>query len=138
MLVAVAANAFYGVLLKRWASHWSLSTWQQLYVQIGFGVLILVPFWLAEPISSITPANAPLILYAAIPASLGAPYFWMKGIKALGPAHASLFMNLLPVFVALLAWTLLGERIHAYQVIGGLITLSGVIVVGLQRARAEA
>ena len=60
MLIAVASNALYGVLLRRWAL--PLSTWQQLYVQIGFGVLELLPFWLTGPMSAITISSAPLIL----------------------------------------------------------------------------
>ncbi len=124
MLVAVASNALYGVLLKRWAV--PLSTWQQLYVQIGFGILLVLPFWWNAPSSPINAHNAPLILYAGIPASIGAPFFWMSGIKKLGPARASLFMNLLPLFVALAASTLLGEQLHAYHAVGGLLALAGV------------
>ncbi len=37
----MASNALYGVLVKRWAL--PLSTWQQLYAQIGFGILIVMP-----------------------------------------------------------------------------------------------
>lgn len=124
MLIAVASNALYGVLLKRWAV--PLSTWQQLYVQIGFGILLTLPFWWFAPSSPITAQNIPLILYAGIPASIGSPFFWMSGIKQLGPARASLYMNLLPVFVALAASTLLGEQLHAYHAVGGLLALAGV------------
>ena len=94
MLIAVASNALYGVLLKRWAV--PLSTWQQLYVQIGFGVLLLLPFWWLAPASPLTAQNVPLILYAGMVASIGAPFCWMSGIKRLGPARASLYMNLCP------------------------------------------
>lgn len=124
MLVAVASNALYGVLLRRWGV--PLSTWQQLYVQVLFGVLALLPVWLLAPASPVTAQNLPLILYAGIPASIGAPYFWMLGIKLLGPARATLFMNLLPVFVALAAWQFLGEQLHAYHAIGGALALAGV------------
>ncbi len=124
MLVAVASNALYGVLLKRWAV--PLTTFQQLYVQIGFGILVILPFWLLAPSSPITAQNIPLILYAGIPASIGAPFFWMSGIKQIGPARASLFMNLLPIFVALAASTLLGEQLHTYHAVGGLLALAGV------------
>ena len=124
MLIAVASNALYGVLLKRWAM--PLSTWQQLYVQIGFGILIILPFWWFAPSSPITAQNIPLILYAGIPASIGAPFFWMSGIKQIGPARASLFMNLLPVFVAVAASSLLGEQLHGYHAVGGLLAMAGV------------
>jgi drug/metabolite transporter (DMT)-like permease len=124
MLVAVASNALYGVLLKRWAV--PLSTWQQLYVQIGFGLLAILPFWWLAPASPVTAQNLPLIMYAGTAASIGAPFFWMSGIKILGPARASLFMNLLPIFVAIAAASLLGEALHSYHAVGGLLALAGV------------
>lgn len=124
MLIAVASNALYGVLLKRWAV--ALSTWQQLYVQIGFGLLVILPFWLMAPSSPINAHNAPLVLYAGIAASIGAPFCWMSGIKKLGPARASLFMNLLPIFVAVAASTFLGEELHSFHAVGGLLALAGV------------
>lgn len=124
MLVAVISNALYGVLLKRWGL--PLTTWQQLYVQVGFGILWILPFWLWAPPSPVTAENLPLVLYAGIPASIGAPFFWMMGVKHLGPSRASLFMNLIPVFVALSAYALLGERLHGYHALGGALALLGV------------
>jgi drug/metabolite transporter (DMT)-like permease len=50
----------------------------------------------------------------------------MTGIKILGPARASLFMNLLPIFVAVAAAGLLGETLHGYHAVGGLLALAGV------------
>jgi drug/metabolite transporter (DMT)-like permease len=124
MLLAVTSYALYGVLLKRWAV--PLTTWQALYVQIGFGVLLLAPlWWLAAP-SPVTAQNLPLILYAGTAASIGAPFFWMRAIQRLGPAQASLYMNLLPVCVALAASSLLGEQLHGYHAVGGLLALVGV------------
>jgi drug/metabolite transporter (DMT)-like permease len=125
MLVAVASNAVYGVLLKRWAL--PLSTWEQLYVQIGFGLLVLAPFWWCAPAAPITAHNLPLVLYAGTAASIGAPFCWMNGIKRIGPARASVFMNLLPLLVALGAWGLLGERLHGYHAAGGALVLAGLL-----------
>ncbi|WP_404710367.1 DMT family transporter [Sphingomonas sp. MMS24-J13] len=126
MLLAVLSNSLYGVLLKRWAM--TLPLWQQLFWQIVFATIILLPLWLLGPISPITAGNLPLILYAAIPTSLLAPFLWMRGISRLGATRASLTINILPVVVALLAWLILGERLHAYHYIGGGVCLLGVIV----------
>ncbi|GHD21089.1 DMT family transporter [Tianweitania populi] len=126
MLVAVLANAFYGVLLKRWGL--TLPVWELLFWQIVAATIVLVPVWLLGPIEPIDAAGVPLILYAAIPASLLAPLFWMVGIAKLGAARTALTINLLPVVVALLAWAILGERLHAYHYIGGGVALLGVVV----------
>jgi drug/metabolite transporter (DMT)-like permease len=124
MVVAVASNAVYGILVKRWAL--PLTTWEQLYVQIGFGVLFLLPFWWMAPTAPLTGRSLPLVLYAGTAASLGAPWCWMTGIKRIGPARASVFMNLLPPLVALGACLLLGERLYPWHAAGGALALAGV------------
>lgn len=126
MLVPVFANALYGVMLKRWAM--ALPVWQQLFWQILAATIVLVPVWLLGPVSPITRANLPFILYAAIPASLLAPLFWMIGIERLGAARTALTINLLPILVAGLAWLLLGERLRGYHYLGGGVALLGVVV----------
>lgn len=130
MLAAVTANALYGVLLQRWAI--PLGAWHLLFCQIGFAVLMLLPFWLAGPASPIDARGLPLIAYAAIPASLLAPAFWMMGIRRFGTGRSSLSLNLLPLVVAALAWMLLGEDLHAYHVVGGALALFG-IAIGMTR-----
>ncbi|WFR99895.1 DMT family transporter [Rhizobium tumorigenes] len=132
MLIAIAANSLYGVLLKRWTI--PLSLWLQLFWQIAFATLMLVPVWLMGTISPITTANLPLILYAAIPTSLIAPLYWMTAIRRLGAARTALFINLLPVVVAILAWAILKEELHAYHAIGGVLALAGV-GIGLRQSK---
>jgi drug/metabolite transporter (DMT)-like permease len=126
MLIACLSNSLYNVLIKRWVI--PLPIWQQLYGQMIFAILVIVPFWLVSPMSPITAANLPLILFAVFGASIAAPFFWVTGVKALGAARATLFINLLPVIVALLAWSLLGEALHAYHAVGGVIALIGVAI----------
>jgi len=110
--------------LKRWAM--PIPIWQQLFWQIGFSTLLLIPVFLMGDISPVTTANLPLILYAAIPTSLVAPLCWMIGIQKLGASRTSLLINLLPIVVAALAWALLGEQLHSYHAIGGALALIGV------------
>jgi drug/metabolite transporter (DMT)-like permease len=134
MIVAVLSNALYGVMLRRWAM--PLPMWQQLFWQIGFSTLLLIPIFLMGDISPITTTNLPLILYAAIPTSLVAPFCWMIGIHKLGASRTSLLINLLPIIVAALAWALLGEQLHSYHAIGGALALIGV-GLGLRKAPAK-
>lgn len=124
MLIAVASNALYGVLIKRWSL--PLPTWVQLYIQVVFGVFALTPFWLLAPPSPINQQNFHLILYAGTAASIGAPFFWMTSIKKIGPGRSSLFMNLLPIFVALAAYAFMNEQLLPYHAIGGFLALIGV------------
>ena len=126
MLIAVTANGLYGVLLKRWTI--PLPTWLQLFSQIAVATLVLLPIWLLGPMSPVTSDNLPLILYAAIPTSLLAPFCWIIGIRRIGAARTAMFINLLPLVVAALAWGILGEQLHVYHAIGGGLALLGVAI----------
>lgn len=126
MIGAIVANSLYGVLLKRWSL--TLPMWQQLWWQIFFAVIVLLPIWLASDVSPITAASLPLVLFAALPTSLLAPFLWMMAIRKLGAAHSALYINLMPVLVAALAWLLLGEALQVYHLFGGGLALAGVAI----------
>jgi drug/metabolite transporter (DMT)-like permease len=58
----------------------------------------------------------------------------MMGIHRLGASRTALFINLVPVLVAVLAWAILGEQLHGYHAIGGGLALLGV-GIGLRQAK---
>ncbi|PHM38352.1 DMT family transporter [Xenorhabdus innexi] len=126
MFIAAAAYALYGVLTKRWAI--PLPNWQALYIQIGFGVLLLLPNFIMTEDVRLTSDNISLVLFAGIPASIIAPYVWIQGVTRLGANMASIFMNLAPVFTAIIAIAVLHEKMYSYHLIGGGIVLVGVII----------
>jgi len=131
MFAASSSYALYGVLTKRWAI--ALPGWQSLYVQVLFGVLMLLPNFLLAQDVSLTVHNIPLVLFAGIPASIVAPFLWIQGMVRMGASTASVFMNLAPIFTAIIAVLFLHEQLHSYHYIGGGITLLGVILA--QRLR---
>ncbi|PIJ51514.1 EamA family transporter [Erwinia sp. OLTSP20] len=124
MLVASASYALYGVLTKRWSL--TLPNWQSLYMQILFGVLMLLPGFLRAPDVSLTMKNIPLVIFAGLGASLIAPYLWIQGVLRLGASNSSLFMNLMPLITAAIAVIFLHEPLHGYHFVGGGMTLAGV------------
>ena len=131
MFAASTSYALYGVLTKRWAI--ALPGWQSLYMQIFFGVLLLTPNFLHAPDISLNAANIPLVLFAGIPASIIAPFLWIQGVLRMGASTTSIFMNLVPIFTAVIAVLFLHETLHSYHFIGGGVTLLGVIIA--QRLR---
>jgi len=131
MFAASGSYALYGVLTKRWAL--PLPNWQSLWVQIFFGVLLLTPGFLLAPDVSLNAHNIPLVLFAGIPASVIAPFLWIQGVARLGASTTSIFMNLVPIFTAIIAVLFLHEQLLAYHYIGGGITIAGVALA--QRLR---
>ena len=126
MLIAALIYALYSALLRRWQI--PLSLWVQVFVQLGCGMLVLLPIWLVSEPSPITVENVWLVLYASIATSLVAQLFWMIGVAHWGAARSSIFLNLQPPFVAVGAVLLLGESVHLYHLIGGGLTLLGASI----------
>jgi drug/metabolite transporter (DMT)-like permease len=57
---------------------------------------------------------------------------WFTSISKVGPSRASLFSNLQPAFGVVFALVLLGEHLTRWEVLGGVLILSAVI---LERSR---
>lgn len=128
MLMAAVAYALYGVLVRKWQIN--LPTWQSLYIQITFGVILLLPNFIITAMHSEVSLNMqslPMVLYAGIPASVIAPVLWLHGMNRLGANKTTNFMNLMPIFTAIIAIAFLHEKLHSYHIIGGGIALLGVI-----------
>lgn len=126
MVVAATCYALYGVMLKRWPL--GLPPWVVLYGQVVFAVLFLLPPYLMGPMTPVDGHNVWLILYAGIPASIITTFLWMRAIRQIGASQASIFINLMPLFSALIAMAFLGERISSFHFIGGTLVLAGVIM----------
>ncbi|WP_053156111.1 DMT family transporter [Pseudomonas protegens] len=126
MLVATMAYAIYSTLLKKWQLR--LPPLVLLYLQVLVAVVVLLPLFLASPKVGPTLQNIPLVLYACLLASMLAPLAWMQAVVRLGPSRTTLFFNLLPLITALIAAVVLHEQLAWFHLVGGLLTLGGVIL----------
>ncbi|UVM11687.1 DMT family transporter [Pseudomonas protegens] len=126
MLVATLAYAIYSTLLKKWQLR--LPPLVLLYLQVLVAVVVLLPLYLASPKVGPTLQNIPLVLYACLLASMLAPLAWMQAVVRLGPSRTTLFFNLLPLITALIAAVVLHEQLAWFHLVGGLLTLGGVIL----------
>ena len=128
MLIAAAGYALYGVLLKRWKM--PIPAWQSNFVQSCFAIVYVLPFFIFLPASQmqLNQQTIPLIVYASIFSSVLLSYLWIEGVRYLGPNRNSIFMNLLPLFTALIAVALLGEHLQLFHYIGGGLTLLGILI----------
>lgn len=124
MVLAVFFYAFYGVFLKKWQLKVPLLL--SLYVQIAFTLIYHLPFVFYLGIDVINASNAASVLYAGAFPSLIAPLLWMMAVQYLGPNRTSIFMNLMPVFTAIIAYFWLHEDWTIYHTIGGIIILVGI------------
>ncbi|MBB3021644.1 drug/metabolite transporter (DMT)-like permease [Microvirga lupini] len=103
---------------------------------IFFAALAVVAFATSLPLLWIEAAQGSLqlptakgwliLLYVGLLPSLLSQVFFMRGVELIGPARAGLFVNLVPVFGALLAVVLLGEPFALYHALGLVLVLGGI------------
>lgn len=124
MIVAVFFYAFYGVFLKKWQLELPLMI--SLYIQIGFAVLYHLPFVAVLGLDAIDLDNGLSVLYAGMFPSIIAPLVWMLAVQHLGPNRTSIFMNLMPIFTAIIAYVWLKEAWTIYHSLGGIVILIGI------------
>ncbi|KAA8732179.1 DMT family transporter [Acinetobacter qingfengensis] len=126
MILAIGLYAFYGIFLQRWKIKLALPL--MLYLQICFAVVFHVPLLMYTGLDALNSQNIWSVLYAALLPSIVAPFVWMICIQKLGSNSTSIYMNLIPVFTAIIAWVFLGESWTVYHTIGGIMVLLGVFL----------
>lgn len=89
-----------------------------------------LPFFIYEMMQGkfFTPSveGAALVLYVAVFPSILAQLFFARGVSMIGASRAGMFINLVPVFAAVLAILLLGEHLQMFHITG-----FGFIMIGI-------
>jgi drug/metabolite transporter (DMT)-like permease len=109
-----------------------------LLVQVAFGLAASGLFAAGEQAAGASPVRwgwgvALALAYVALGPSILAYRSWGLGVAAGGPALASLFNNLTPLFAALFSTVVLGEPPRPYHGVAFVLIVAG-IVVSLPRA----
>jgi drug/metabolite transporter (DMT)-like permease len=129
MLVATVLWSFYTWLLRRHRPPLPMTAF--LTVQVGIGALMILPVYLLEyaitqRVAEPTPANLAALAYVVLLPSIVAYYCWDRGVDRAGAVLPMYFVNLTPVFAALLSTVFLAEPIGLYHLAGGALILSGI------------
>jgi drug/metabolite transporter (DMT)-like permease len=106
-----------------------------LFVQIGFGLVsaggaAMLEHTLGTPAPAewTNPKVLAALAFVAIGPSLIAYRCWGLGVAQAGPTLAAFFVNLSPLFAALLSATLLGETPQGYHAIAFGLIVAGIVV----------
>lgn len=75
-----------------------------------------------------------IVLYVTLGPSIASQLMFMRGVELIGPARAGLFVNLVPIWAAILAVLLLGEPFAAYHAVALLLVLGGIALAETKRA----
>lgn len=68
------------------------------------------------------------VVYAGVGALVIAYLLFYRGVRVLGPTRTAMYGNLQPIIALFVAWGALGERPGAWQGVGGVLVMTGLLV----------
>lgn len=130
ILAGMAVWAYYTVRLARRSNALSFPAFMFAAGTLGLAMIVPAIAWegLAGRIAAPSPSAWLGVVYLGVLPTLVAMLLFAHGIRRVGPVQAGLFTHLVPVFAALLATLLLGERLHAFHAAGFALVAGGAIL----------
>ena len=108
---------------------------------IIIGLLFLFPFYLWEihtgAIIQLTMTSVISVLYVAVFPSVLAFLFWNRAVEMIGATKAGIFIHLMPVFGAIMAYIFLGERLRSYHIAGICLIFSGIYLTTIHKTKMQ-
>ena len=131
MFIAIIGYGSYANTLRRVPKE--LSFIVVLFSVFGAGCIGLLPFYFYESFTYMTmPTNWHTVMWVlvlAILTSLIPTYCWNLAVSIVGVNRSAIFVNLIPVFGAILAITFLNEELYIYHIIGATMIFFGILLV---------
>ena len=128
MIVCVLTWSLYSTLLKKHKFKFSQFTLIQLMVSAG--LLFLIPQYFYEQSIGLeirfNKAFFIILFYVVVFPAIAAYYFWQKGVEIIGPNRASMFIQLMPLFSAVMAIIIFNEKFELYHFAGAAFIVSGI------------
>ena len=84
----------------------------------------------------VTTQGIAVVIFAGIFPSLVSQGFFIKGVEAFGANIAGLYINLVPVFGALLAVLLLGETLYLFHAVAFVLVVGGILIAQQKKLSA--
>jgi len=136
--MAVIAAISYSIVLKNLVGRYN--TFSIIAYQNIIGVMLFLPLWLIFEFNDFVtrpfhPQAFKAIVFLAVFSSTLAFVFFTQSIRQLGVNRSNTFINLIPVFVAVLSFFILKENLGFQQLVGIVIVVSGLILDQIKRKK---
>lgn len=132
MLVAVMCYGIYTVLLKKRPPIHPMTF---LSMTFGIGAMMLAPlYWWENQTMQVmvwSSQVAAAVGYVAVFPSIVAYFCWNRGTELIGPNRAGLFINLVPVFAAIMSLIWLNEPPQFFHLAGMGLVVGGMVLFNL-------
>lgn len=131
MFVAVASATGYNMILHRLASKYNPVS--IVNIQNVIGVILFLPLFLIFDlkkvmVTGVVWSSFSTVILLALFASSGAFVLFAYSVKYVGISRANVFTNLIPVFTALFAFLLVGDRLTVRNIAGMAIVTGGLFL----------
>jgi drug/metabolite transporter (DMT)-like permease len=138
--IAVFAAIAYSIVLRKLV--FKYNTMSIIAYQNIIGIVFFLPVWLIVDFNDFIsrpfhPEAFRAIVFLAVFASTLAFVFFTKSIRQIGVNRSNTFINLIPVFVAILSYFILKETLGTQQIVGILIVVVGLFLAQIRRKRKE-
>ena len=128
MIVCVFSWALYSTLLKK--KNYELTQFTFIQLMVTVGLIFLIPQYLYEQSIGlelrVNKVFIAILLYVVIFPAIAAYYCWQKAIELIGPNRSAMFIQLMPLFSALMAIIIFREKFQFYHFIGAAFIISGI------------
>ena len=141
-LWCLAAVFFWAIqlMLLRWKPP-QIAMPEFMTVLIAWGVVLMIPGLIWEISTGqklvLNSTNLMFLAYVAVVASVFGTTLFNSGVIRVGPATSGYFGNLYPVFAAVLAVLLLGEKFEWFHGLGGALVLGGIYFATMARRKTQ-
>lgn len=124
--LAMLCATGYTLLLKHLSSRYS--AFFLTAMQAFIGSLFFLPLaWATSPVPEpVSAQGIGAMVYLGTVVTVGAYGLYNFGVSRLPASQATGFINLIPVFTLVFAWSLLGERLTAMQLLAAGLVFAGV------------
>ena len=106
-------------------SHFSL-----IQLMVSVGILFLIPQFFYEKYIGLelnyNKAFFIILFYVVVFPAIVAYYCWQKGVDIIGPNRASMFIQLMPLFSAIMAIIIFNEKFKFYHFAGAAFIVLGI------------
>ena len=97
---------------------------------VSVGVIFLIPQYFYEQSIGLelnfNKAFFLILFYVVVFPAIAAYYCWQKGVEIIGPNRATMFIQLMPLFSAVMAIIIFKEKFELYHFVGATFIVSGI------------
>ncbi len=128
MLVCVITWSLYSTLLKK--NRFKYSQFTLIQLMVSAGLIFLIPqLFYEQSIGLVVNFNKSfffILFYVVAFPAIAAYYCWQKGVEIIGPNRSSMFIQLMPLFSAIMAIIIFNEKFELYHFTGAAFIVSGI------------